>query len=158
MIIREYKPEDKEGIEKCSFELQELEKELDPEMRINSIEINRAYVELLLDKMEKRGGQIFVADQDHKIAGFISIAHGSQPLPYENFEKYIYVYDVVVLSEFRKQGIGERLMNRALDFGKEQKADHIILDVLAKNKVAADFYRKRGFREGSISMLKKLDD
>lgn len=157
MTIREYKPEDREAVEKCSFELQELEKEIDPEIRVNSVEINRSYVVILLDRVEKQSGKIFVAENDGAIIGYVSVVIGGKPLPYENYKKYAYIYDISVLPEYRRQGIGKKLMDATEDFAKAQSADHIILDVLAKNQMARGFYIKDGFREGTISMIKNLN-
>jgi ribosomal protein S18 acetylase RimI-like enzyme len=53
--------------------------------------------------------------------------------------------DIFVLEEFRKIGVGRRLMKTAFNFLKKRNIKKISLEVYKKNKLALEAYKKLGF-------------
>ena len=53
--------------------------------------------------------------------------------------------DLYVDTEFRKQGIGESLIKRAIDFAKENNAGYIELSTAVDNYIAQSLYEQIGF-------------
>jgi ribosomal protein S18 acetylase RimI-like enzyme len=49
--------------------------------------------------------------------------------------------------EWRRQGVGETLFHRALDFARECDFHKFVIQVRASNTAAQSFYRRLGFRE-----------
>ncbi|NLJ08317.1 MAG: GNAT family N-acetyltransferase [Sphingobacteriales bacterium] len=57
--------------------------------------------------------------------------------------KCIYLEDIIVRQEFRRQGIGEKLFNEVLKAAREHKAKRLMWQVLNWNTPAIEFYKKK---------------
>jgi ribosomal-protein-alanine N-acetyltransferase len=66
------------------------------------------------------------------------------------------IEDVAVDNAYRKKGIGERLVNKALDKIKEDKKEKVFLEARANNIPAINLYQKVGFE--NLSVRKKYYD
>lgn len=81
---------------------------------------------------------IFVSVENREITGFViaGIVKSMEKLHCEN---------IFVRSEFRKQGIGEKLMQKLLDEAKKLNLRYIV----ALTNKANSFFKRIGFEEGS---------
>lgn len=135
MIIRQCRAEDIEDV-----------------IRIENLSFKYPYPSLIFyEYIEKI---FFVAEKDGKIVGYI-IADNSRHL----------IVSIAVHPDYRRQGIGKALMERALKYMK----GYAYLQVRVNNKDAIEFYRKLGFYEkeiiksyyidgeDAILMFKKID-
>jgi len=61
--------------------------------------------------------------------------------------KYIGIFDIVVDPDYRNSGLGIRLVNAILCWGKKAGAETAYLQVLTNNNPALNLYRKMGFNE-----------
>jgi len=66
---------------------------------------------------------------------------------------YLYIHDIVVLSEFRGKGIGKALMQKLIEISEERKYCKITLEVREDNVVAQQLYKSLGFEECEPKML-----
>ena len=112
------------------------------------------------DEFEKRMAIpeccFFLAIIEGQLAGFISCSiRKVQNVMIYN--KRGYVAETVVGQEFRGNGIGEKLFNRAEDWFKEEGADHIELQVSLKNDGAFNFWKNQGFSSTTRHMVKFLE-
>jgi len=57
--------------------------------------------------------------------------------------KCIYLEDIIVKNEFRRQGIGEKLFNEVIKAAKEHKAKRLMWQVLNWNTPAIEFYKRK---------------
>jgi len=57
----------------------------------------------------------------------------------------IEILNFAVQSDFRRSGVGESLLRRALAWGAELNAERAMLEVRASNYAALQFYERRGF-------------
>jgi len=80
---------------------------------------------------------IFLADVEGIPAGQIKI------IPWWN--KFAYIEEVTVNVEFRKRGVGQALMNRAITWAKAQGFPGLTLETQTNNVPACKFYEKCGF-------------
>ena len=80
---------------------------------------------------------IFFADVDEKPVGQIKM------VPWWN--KFAYVEELVVDTEFRAKGVGHALMTRAIQWAKQQHFPGITLETQDNNVPACKFYEKCGF-------------
>jgi ribosomal protein S18 acetylase RimI-like enzyme len=55
------------------------------------------------------------------------------------------VWEILVKEEFRRQGIGTALMNKAIDIAKEKGTRMLVLETQSCNVDAMGFYLKLGF-------------
>lgn len=96
-----------------------------------------------------------VAEEDGVIVGMIGMILGFH---YEKNENYVRIVALVVDSKHRKQGIGERLIEEAEGWAKEQRANRIVLNSgnRSERDGAHDFYVKRGFEGKATGFYKAL--
>ena len=80
---------------------------------------------------------IFFADVDGIPAGQIKL------VPWWN--KFCYVEELTVDTEFRGKGVGRALMNRAIQWAKQQGFPGVTLETQDNNVPACKFYEKCGF-------------
>jgi len=79
----------------------------------------------------------YVAEENGCIVGYvISSVRGSKGT----------IISIAVILEFRRKGIGSKLMKESLDF-LSKRVDHVELQVKINNIEAISFYRKFGFEE-----------
>ena len=60
-------------------------------------------------------------------------------------KRTFFIYALIVNEKFRNQNGGSALINHVLKIKEKEKIDNIRLRVLAKNKIAYNFYLKNGF-------------
>lgn len=154
--LREYKPEDAAGVERCFIELQEHERSLEP-LRAEGWRVAAPYLAHMFELCEVKCGRFFVAEAGGQVVGFVCVfarATGGELVNVQT--EFAYVSDLVVLPEFRGRGIGRALLARAEEFAVEQGATLIQLSVLAKNSGPRRLYEQFGFEDFEMKMLKRL--
>jgi ribosomal protein S18 acetylase RimI-like enzyme len=156
MIIREYQNKDEKSLEKCIIELQEFERNLQPDFRPKGSKVSAAYRKYLIKKIKNNHGKIFVAETDKQVSGFIAILLEKQTSPCMAIKKNAYITDLVVLSKYRKSGAGSELLKRAENIAIRSGTRNLFLDVMFNNKLALSFYHSKGFKNRGITLLKKL--
>ena len=97
-------------------------------------------------------GRLFVLRVDGKVAGManalitVSTAEGGRVLLLE---------DVIVRSEHRGGGLGRQLIEHVLDWARGQDMTRVTLLADRDNRAAQDFYRKLGFGDSNMTVLRK---
>ena len=96
----------------------------------------------------------FVAEIDGNVIGFA--------ITYYRYSTWkgrcLYLEDLIVTEEHRKNGIGQKLFDCCIDFGKKNKCKKMIWQVLDWNQPAIDFYNKNnaqldnGWINGSLDL------
>jgi len=86
-----------------------------------------------------RGAACFLlAEGQNRICGFICARIAAREWEIEN---------VVVAEDFRRRGIGARLMNSLIEQWKQNGGAALLLEVRASNAAARAFYHHHGFRQ-----------
>lgn len=88
---------------------------------------------------------IFVARNGSRVVGFV--AGDANWFSKRENGRVGAIHEIVVLPEYRGQGIGRSLMERVLDYFREKGLHTAELWVGDENYRAIDFYRKLGFEE-----------
>ncbi|MGH8547262.1 MAG: GNAT family N-acetyltransferase [Methylococcales bacterium] len=154
--VREYLPSDKRQISACIAALQEFERTLESD-RYEGGRIANQYFRHLLAEVRRKRGRILVAVSGRKIAGFASFWYEDEPEGCISELKHCaYVSDIVILPQYRRAGLGMKLIQEIERLAAEGNAESIMVNVLARNQLAAEFYRKAGFREYDMTFLKQL--
>jgi GNAT superfamily N-acetyltransferase len=65
---------------------------------------------------------------------------------------------IFVKEQFRRQGIGRRLVSEFLQWSKEQQAQAAEIDVFSSNRRAIAFYKRLGFRPTFITVEILVED
>lgn len=89
-------------------------------------------------------------------AGFIWAANRGTPDDLGIVPDLAWVYDIQVLPEFRRQGLGRLLLSVAQDWAKTQRYSHLGLHVFGDNHGAIQLYKTSGFTLHSCYLQKEL--
>lgn len=152
ITITPYSPSDSESVDKLFLELQVHENKFDS-YKSTKIENAIKYKNELLETINKQHGELLVAKDSNKILGLVAWFLEEE---YEFDEPYGYISDIVVSENFRGQGIGQKLLDVAIQHIKNIEVKRIHIGVLLSNSETKDFYLKNGFTEYSIELVKEL--
>ncbi|MEW6732854.1 MAG: GNAT family N-acetyltransferase [Acidobacteriota bacterium] len=155
-IIREYRNEDAQQVERCLIELQDYERQIDSHL-IDGKTIAKKYLEHMFSRCLETNGKVFVVDVDNSVVGFVSIwaKVKSRAIEEQQYE-YAYISDLVVLADYRGRGLGRALLQKAEDYAVLQGARLLRIAVLAKNHTAKELYHNFGFQDRLIELSKSL--
>ena len=92
----------------------------------------------LSEELSNKFARFFVALLNGEIVGYIG-AH--------NILGEVYITNVAVFPEYRKNGFGEALIKKFIEMVKKENADFITLEVRKSNISAINLYEKCGFNE-----------
>lgn len=96
------------------------------------------------------GRKTFEKELENKIAAYFVAVEDGNVLGYAglwNICGIADVMDVAVHGDFRRQGIGERLLEELIKYCKNEKISEINLEVRISNLAAQSLYKKKGFKE-----------
>jgi ribosomal protein S18 acetylase RimI-like enzyme len=159
--FREYTESDKDGFIKLKEKMQDYMISIDPLNRFTrlpgfgEININEA-----LEAVQKQNGKVLLAVDQDVLIGFIIGVVKEQSA--ENLLEVIptklgIILDLYVEEEYRGQKIGYQLLEQMETYLKENGCDTLWLDVFSPNVNAHEFYKKFGFIDREIAMLKKIN-
>jgi ribosomal protein S18 acetylase RimI-like enzyme len=137
--------------------LQNDERQFDPGMPEGCAMV-QAYVGLMLARCARWDGTVFVAEDGDRVIGFVCVwARVPSEEPDDNPSDYAFVSDLVVEPAHRHRGVGRELMSAAENYARARGARRIRLGVLARNRVARDFYESMNYLEREIELEKRLE-
>ena len=131
MKIREWRKEDLPQVLELIKELAEYVNALD--------QVKNTVKNLKKDGFGKKPlYKIFVANDNKKIVGM-----GLLYYKYSTWKgKRLYLEDLIVNYEYRRKGVGSKLFETIIKFGKKNSCSGITLQVLDWNKIGINFYKK----------------
>lgn len=160
ITFREYKDEDRSLLHELVQELEEYVKTLDPLRRvINSPGFTELSLNETLENVKKYHGKILFAVSENSIVGY------AVGVIWKQSEKNILeigphklgeVLDIYLRSEFRGKGIGRKMIRMMENYFKNENCDSMWISVFAPNTNAHEMYKKCGFKDREIGMLKQL--
>lgn len=110
------------------------------------------------EKASETGGAQIVADIGGRVVGYLALQLGrAGPYVKDQWRDHVHIENIVVASGHRKAGIGQALLAEAERFARTVGRKVILLGVLPRNDVALAAYRRAGFAELSVEMVKVLD-
>jgi len=140
----------------CVIELQDYERELDPRMP-TGLDIVDEYIPQMMQRCKSCLGQVFVAEVDGNIAGYVTILTKVSSGELEDGDiEYGLVADLVVRQEYRGAGIGRALLEAAERYAIAHDVKWLRIAVLAANRGASELYSSMGFSELFLEMEKDL--
>jgi len=160
ITIREYKSSDYKSLVEFMEELQDYLVGIDP---LKSIIKWKKYGEIyskdLLKKIKKNNGIIYFAEYKNKPVGCIA-GNYLKPSLIERISNKVAmegsVLELFVEPEFRNKQIGRMLIKKLEEYFKKKKCRLSTVAVFYPNKNAYDFYKKGGYDERMIHMIKKI--
>lgn len=114
-------------------------------------------IEDIKQKLELPEERIIIA-KDEKIIKGILICKLKIIKNHSNLKnsKILWIEEIGVKSQFQKQGIGRILMNKAVDFAKQNNCERVDLNCWKLNENAIKFYKKIGMLEQRVIMELKI--
>ena len=96
-----------------------------------------------------------VAELNNKIVGMVGLCHN---LFYEYDSSYVRIVAFVVDTNYRRKGIGEKLMHEAEKWATRQGATYMMLNSgnRLERKIAHKFYQDMGYESKSTGFSKQL--
>ena len=122
---------------------------------IPSEENRKRWMNFVETLIESETGALKFAVERGKPIGYVLYSWRITPL--ELKKKAGTIYDLFVLREYRRRGIGTSLMKKAIEDLRNHGVEIVRLNVLSKNINAIHLYEKLGFREFLKIMYLQLD-
>src|SRR4029450_2114919 len=113
------------------------------------------YSLVLASQLEEEGAVVFVAERQRNIVGYVYAA--IEPLSWKDLrDECGFIHDLLVTETARGGGIGEALLEAAIEWLREQGMPRVVLGTAAQNERARRLFARRGFRPTMIEMTLEL--
>ncbi|HLD61101.1 MAG TPA: GNAT family N-acetyltransferase [Patescibacteria group bacterium] len=158
--IREYQPKDLEHIERLMNDFEEYLVGIDDLSFMRPFaDKGREYTRLCIEKTQKEDGVVLLAENRGEVVGMIlGVMHPqSRTSVLEEGERvYARVTDLYITEEYRKKGVGKQLIEAIELHFKNKGCEVLTIGVLAPNKNAYEFYKRVGYKDRAIDLVKIL--
>ncbi len=144
ITIRKATVEDVPAIVELWKELMDFHKECD-RLFSRSENGHKAFTDFITGHISSDTSCVFVAEVGMDIVGYCLAVVEKSP-PVLEIKEYGFIQSIAVTGEYRRGGIGERLIKEALSFFKEKGLHRIEARHSARNKLATGFWAKMGFK------------
>jgi ribosomal protein S18 acetylase RimI-like enzyme len=120
-----------------------------------------AFPKYFIDSMIKSHESDYILiEDDNKVVGYALIEQRESPYTeYSAFveDHFAYIYELVVLPEYRDKGYGKQIVKEAEKWAKDRGLSSIELNCLSNNYDAKAFYEKTGFGEYQVKLRKNVE-
>ncbi len=155
--IKIFQIRDPEIVKSLVSELRKFENKLDADMRSDEESVEKQ-IEWMKRKLQSESTFLFVAireDEEQNTIGYVFGWIEKRNKNYWKLTKFGYVGELFVKEEFRGMGVGRALLEKAEKWFAEKGITKIFLDAYAQNP-AVNFYKKLGYRELELRMVKEI--
>lgn len=159
MEIIEYNLEYSERVKDLFVELQEyISAIVREEFNVVGNDFREKYFLKTMEEIQKYEGKIFLALENSEVIGVIVGVINNDNVNNYDFKapKRGRIVDLVVSENYQDMGIGSRLLERMEDYFKSVQCSGVLLDVFAYNEKAYSLYKKHGYFDRNIQMMKNL--
>ena len=161
MRIRPYEPDDRNELERLVATLQEHVASLDPQgiYRPKATFDVARYADFFLAKVREREGTVLVAEKNGVILGYVAgtvVPETPEYLLDHQPGKEGYVNELIVDTAHRGKRGGSRLMSAMEGALRAKGCAFVRVGCFVPNRSAHDFYRRCGYTDRHIELLKRL--
>lgn len=146
---------DVDEIYNLNTELFIVQNELKPEI-YNPIAFPKIFIRSMINSLNS---DYILIEDDEKIIGYALIEERESPYrEYDSFveDHYAFIYEIVILPEYRTKGYGRKIIEEATKWANERKLTSIELNVLSNNYSAKAFYESNDFKEYQVKLRKEI--
>jgi ribosomal protein S18 acetylase RimI-like enzyme len=157
VIIRDYSESDERDLLVCVHEFRKFLTQINPQ-RKNGLP-DEFYKKWMKDRKAEiwdEKGEIFVAEIEGKIVGYVYGLVKDINEPEYIPEKTGNIEELYVMPQYQKEGIATALIEKITQDFKINHCHTITLIVLQDNTHAVDYYHKRNFRTVTQEMIKVI--
>jgi len=154
MEIRKTTMDDFKPVLELKLELKEFSRKHSKTMPPTS-EVKEHYEKYLREDISREGSAVFVAFEGKKPVAMI-VAKIYHLLPIYGTGKRGILSNLFVKEEFRKQGIGKKLSEKAIEWLKSKGAKAATGKIYTTNTPSLELYHSLGFKDFSIKIFKEL--
>jgi ribosomal protein S18 acetylase RimI-like enzyme len=158
--IQEYTEDYKEQIIELFKNFQDYLIELDPLKRLRRLpEYAENVHRETLEVVKQKNGIFYVAVEDDRVIGFIvGVLEEQSKMSLLGATPAIMgrITELYIDERYRKQGVGSQLMQAVERYFTEKQCEYIWVEVFVPNRIAHEFYKKFGYCDRDIDMIKKL--
>lgn len=151
--LREAKSKDLKEVAKLEIKLTKYERVFDKKLKVWIERDNLLYIKH--EVLGKNKGKIFIALDGNKVVGYCDGWVEKAPPEYV-FDKIGYIEDCFVMENYRRRGVGGRLVKELLKWFKSRNVNYAKINVYSKNKGAHDVWESIGFKDTILSMRKVI--
>lgn len=141
-------------------DLQKYVVEIDKyKLNILSTKFRDKYFDYMLADCNSNQGKCFVCVDGDKVlgmvAGYVEKYNERDKIDYSCPKKGI-IAELIVDKNYRKDGLGTKLVNHMENYFKSISCKFVQIDVFAYNESAKKFYYKNGYEDRMVTVFKKL--
>jgi ribosomal protein S18 acetylase RimI-like enzyme len=156
MIIREATKEDVPRILPVWRELMEFHTRLDSYWTLCE-GAEEQFLKHLSEGLEKEDAVIFVAHDKDRIIAYCRCSIKQRPPVFETQRQYGAFAELAVLPMYRRNGIGKRMVEHAVEWFRDQGLSRMEVQVSVSNEISTHFWQKMGFMTYLETMSKDVD-
>jgi GNAT superfamily N-acetyltransferase len=113
------------------------------------------YARFLEAQLDEQDAVVLVAEQQGRIVGYVYAA--VEPHSWKDLrDECGFIHDLLVADVARRTGVGEALLNAAIEWLREQGMPRVVLGTAAQNETARRLFERRGFRPTMVEMTLEL--
>ncbi len=127
-------------------EFMDHHKDIDPRFPVRE-DAHIGFEQHLRELMGAEDTLILVALDGSRTVGFSISQVNKYPPIWVERETYGFIDTMAITADYRRQGIGEQMLNRIFEWFDSRDIDRIELSVSARNQVGYSFWRKHGFKD-----------
>lgn len=105
----------------------------------SDIPLAKAFIK---ERFERQDSAIFVARENDPLLGFVQLYPSFSSL---SAKPVLILNDLFVLPQARGKGVGQLLLDKAAQYGREQGAKYLSLSTAIDNSVAQSLYEKNDY-------------
>lgn len=156
VIIRRAAPPDVAALGELGIALMQTHYAFDDRRFMEPNQADAAgYARFLQSQLDDDASVVLVADQRQRIIGYVYAA--VEPLSWKDLrDECGFIHDLLVSENGRGNGVGEALLDAAIEWLGERGMPRVVLGTAAQNDNARRLFERRGFRPTMIEMTLEL--
>jgi len=152
--IRKSQTNDAPALADLWHEMATFHARLDPYWRIRR-NCKNGYIPYMQQVAKSKDKAVFVAHDDRKLVAFVLLHLESRARVFVEKEHGLIV-DLAVTQAYRRSGIGEKLVSRAVRWFQSQGVETIEVRFATANPLSTAFWHKMGFEPYLVTGMKRI--